>query len=305
MKRVVYLFITLVPVGLVLSGFLFPTACAAEEKADPAVEAKIQETMRSLGADLSQPIKSDRVTTRRLSGAPTRDIETARREHFGFDPATGELLAYYTLEEIDSVPRGLTKADAISEEKAFAAAQAFAKAVGANVEFARDSLRYEDTAEESPGDLMGAEYSVMARREYQGVPYLESAVRVTVSAYSGHILSYSNHVVRDVPASMEARLTAEEAEQKAREFLAQKIPGGKPDQFTTQHPPQKMIAHPNGMFSGVPGNPNADGVPPTLMPTPGAKPLLCWIVRLSLAEDEAPIMLLVDAATGEIVGGIA
>jgi hypothetical protein len=117
---------------------------------------QMQLAAQAFGIDLNQGLKSDQITRDPPYGAESRRVETQDGKCLGFDTKTGQLITYFEAKPED-VPVGLTKDNAIPKEKALETARGLLKELGVNAEFEDGKTQYQDSIEETQGDLKGAE----------------------------------------------------------------------------------------------------------------------------------------------------
>ena len=230
----------------------------------------------------------------RILGKRMRVLELSDGKKLKFDAVTGQLLCYLSFVQ-EEIPSGLTKQDAISRDKALAIAQQTLNKLGVGAGFEFEKAYYgkgpSAAGSDDPDSLIGGEWSFHGSQKYEGIPYFSSGIHIRVSAYSGIILAYVNDPMGPLPVSLEERITADEASSIASDFLGIGFWG----LLNGVHvrPATKVIACSNTYFS-------SPGKRPIVQ---GTESHLCWQVIVENYND-FPLTIIVNAATGEIIGGI-
>lgn len=241
--------------------------------------------------DLQSGFKTDHVSTVPPYGAKVREVETVDGKCLSFDALTGQLMSYF-IAKPEEVPVGLTKDNAIPKEKAMSTARSLLKELGVDVDFEDKKTQYQDSIEETSGDLKGGEWVLRGILKYKDIPYFGSGVRVSVSAFSGNVLMYSYRPMGPPPESMESKINVDQASEAVTSFLAKKSTGG--PAMEMKGLPQLVIAYPNNFWTRTSPGPL----------TPAEKPRLCWLVNTQPGGGGSPLLVYVDAQTGQVVGGM-
>lgn len=259
--------------------------------------AKIEEQMylasSIFGVDFNVGVLSDEKETHMLFGGQRREIQFLDGTTFIFDLNTGYLACYFSIIE-EEVPKGLNKNDAISKEKAENIAQKLLKDLGVEPGFEFEKIKYKGPSSIGPEGsdvLAGAEWNLSGCLKYEGIPYFPSGLKICLSAYSGAVIAYFYDPIGPPPASLEEQISPSQASTIVKDFLGI----GYWDLLTglKMPKPDKIITCGNSYFT-----------------SPGERPLvqghtsyLCWDVIVDNGRD-FPLRVFVNAATGEIIGGI-
>ena len=262
------------------------------------VEARMQEQMQlafaAFGIDPKSEIVEDTKEEGTIFKRTMRAITLRDGKYLTFDTISGQLLHYLSFIQ-EEAPNRLTKQDAISQEKATTIARQILEILDVGDSFSFEKVYYNkdgDALDSGNSDsLTGAEWSFHGSQKYEGIPYFSSGIHIRVSAYSGIILAYVNDPMGPLPVSLEERITADEASSIASDFLGIGFWG----LLNGVHvrPATKVIACSNTYFS-------SPGKRPIVQ---GTESHLCWQVIVENYND-FPLTIIVNAATGEIIGGI-
>jgi hypothetical protein len=263
---------------------------ATVETATANMKKQLELAAKVFGIDVQTAFKLDTTATLPPYGLEVRKIKTADGKHLSFDMATGQLTAYFDSKP-EEVPADLTKDNAIPQEKAMEAGVKLLNDLGVDAAFESKKTQYEDAAEVKPSDLMGAEWVVHGPLKYKGIPYYGSGVRVSVSAYSGKVMQYSYRPMGNPPKNLEEKINSQEAAKMAMNSVGKQSEG---KTWAVQGTPIKVIAFPGEIRSPMESK----------KPSLSERPRLCWLVNLSPGDDDFPMMVLVDAVTGKVCGGV-
>lgn len=261
------------------------------QESQDATEKQLRLAASIFKIDLEKGIKSDRVLTIPPYGTEVRDIKTADDKSLQIDTKTGELLSYYSI-SIDNVPANLTKDDAIPKEEAMAKARDLLEKLGVDAVFEDEKTQYQDSIEVTPNDLQGAEWDMRGILKWKGIPFFGSGVKVSVSAYSGEVVFYAYRPVGPAPDNLDAKIKSAQAREAVSAFLANKTSGRASMEIKGE--PLLVITYPNNFWTRTNPGPL----------TPADKPRLCWLVDSQPEDGGSPLLVYVDAQTGEIVGGM-
>lgn len=267
------------------------TTSVARIAASEAMQKELERAARVFKFDINTGFTSDQLSALPPYGIETREIETADGKHLAFDITSGQLRIYYDLNH-EEVPTELGKESAIAKETALRTASELLKELDIDVNLEEDNIDYQDSVEQKPGDLQGAEWVMSSILKDEGVPYFGSGVRVAISAYSGNIISYSYRPTGAPPASMEEKIDVNQASEKVTAFCAALSPSAPSVEITGA--PQKAIALPNNFWTRSKGEPL----------TAAVESRLCWIVNAIPSGGGYPVIIYVDAETGEVCGGM-
>lgn len=252
---------------------------------------QLELALKTFHIRLGDNVLSDTTEIRGPYRQKVRRIRTRDYNSLIFDYHTGQLLSYFTAVPPDA-PSGLTWDDAIPKEDALRRARDILKTFGVSLEINLADIHLQDGESVQDRDLLGTEWAVIARYTYEGVPFVDSAIQITISAFSGDVTSFSNKPIREIPENMQLNFEQDKAKEQTIEFLRTKIS----DQLVLQPDsmPRRMIAYPNNFWT------RAD----TEELQRAEKPKQCWVLDVLLATDGDPIQVYVDAQTGEVVGGM-
>lgn len=265
---------------------------------DQTVEERMQEQMQlafvAFEIDPKSEILSDTMKEDMIISRTMRAIRLNDGKYLAFDAVSGELLHYISFVQ-ETVPNRLTKRDAISQDKAIAIAQQILERLGIRDGFDFEKVYYNKIGgTDGLGDsdkLTGGEWSLHGSQKYAGIPYFLSGIHIRLSAYSGIVLAYANDPIGPPPESLDERITADKASSIASDFLGIGFLGFLNGVHIRQ--PQKVIACSNSYFTFPEQRPIVQG----------KKSYLCWNIIVDNLND-LPLTVIVNASTGEIIGGI-
>ncbi len=268
-----------------------PAPCASPPADSKIMEDELRRAARIFGIDLGVGFKSDHEKRRPPYGDPIREINTADRKRLAFELASGRLLTFLDLSVVDA-PVVLGKEKLIGKDRAMETARDVLTELNVDATLEADEMKFRNTDQQAPEDVSQAEWVATGMLNYEGIPYFGSGVRVSISAVSGRVSSYSYRPVGPPPASTEERIDANQAADAVKTFWATRFPSA-PD-LDFRGVPKRVITLPNNCWTRGDGQPLA----------PAETSRLCWLVYTVPSVSGYLTILYVDAQTGEICGGM-
>lgn len=159
--------------------------------ASPLVVQKINAILSVLEIESEGEPTLFRSSDESVRGVNRIRLESNNGIEIAFRSSDLRLLSFFDISD-EGIPDDLTHADAISAVEAAEAMEEFFSILGTPREVSSKELKFRDLDDGGliEDDLLGACWVYLERYSRFGIPFIDAATKVEVSAYSGKVVSY-------------------------------------------------------------------------------------------------------------------
>ncbi len=216
-----------------LSGEVAPESAIVLDKqfTSPLVAQKIDAILSVIEKESEGEPTLFRSSDESVRGVNRIRLESNNGIEIAFRSSDLRLLSFFDIGD-EGIPDDLTHADAISAVEAAEAMEEFFSILGTPREVSSKELKFRDLDDGGliEDDLLGACWVYLERYSRFGIPFIDAATKVEVSAYSGKVVSYldappsgKEESISSLHASIENNMLSEnDAKAALHQFLESK-----------------------------------------------------------------------------------